>query len=82
MFFGGGHAIVFEAHAGIPIEKGLGPPENSIMQSDGDHCTLCRKEFVRGNIYGGVTESGSIELVGECCVRHLKEVFVVGLLFD
>jgi hypothetical protein len=40
------------------------------------------KEFVRGNIYGGVTESGSIELVGECCVRHLKEVFVVGLLFD
>jgi hypothetical protein len=32
MFFGGGHAIVVEAHAGIPIEKGLGPPENSIMQ--------------------------------------------------
>jgi hypothetical protein len=50
-----------------------------IMQNDGDHCSICKKEFVDRNIYGGVTVSGAVELVGECCVHHLK-IFCGGVV--
>lgn len=49
----------------------------TIVENDGDHCTICNKEFPRKSfVYGGLTSGGAIELVGECCRHRLKEVFV------
>ena len=52
-----------------------------IMQDDGDHCTMCRTEFpARSITFGGVTKSGSVEYVGDCCRRKLKEIYCGGLV--
>ena len=52
-----------------------------IMADDGDHCTICRMEFLGGEIiYGGVTDSGAVEWVSDCCVHELKEIYSGGVV--
>jgi hypothetical protein len=41
-----------------------------IVMSNGDCCSICHKEFVDEKVYGGTTDVGTVELVGECCVHR------------
>jgi hypothetical protein len=43
---------------------------------ENDECSICGKFFPhKSTNYGGVTASGKVELVGECCVDKLKKVY-------
>jgi hypothetical protein len=43
---------------------------------ENDECSICGKFFPHmSKNYGGVTASGKVELVGECCVDKLKAVY-------
>ena len=52
-----------------------------IMQNDPDRCLMCGTDFPDRSItYGGVTSSGALEWVSECCVKQLKEVWCGGIV--
>jgi hypothetical protein len=43
---------------------------------ENDNCSICGKFFAHMSTnYGGVTASGNVELVGECCVKKLTGVY-------
>ena len=45
-----------------------------------DTCSICGAEAPHDStFYGGVTKSGKVALVGECCKAKLKSVYVSGL---
>lgn len=46
-----------------------------------DGCTMCNQEFLEGDkTYGGVTENGKVEFVGECCKHELVKIYVCGFV--
>jgi hypothetical protein len=52
-----------------------------LIQIDGDYCSICGAEFADSDLtYGGVTKSGSVAYVSQCCVRELKEIYCGGIV--
>ena len=54
-----------------------------IMRRDGDHCSLCRREFAPNDrTFGGVTSTGEAALVGSCCEKRLSVCILQGLFMS
>ena len=54
-----------------------------LMMKDPDHCSMCGTEFPdRSVTYGGVTKSGDVALVSECCVDQMKGILCCGLVVN
>jgi hypothetical protein len=52
-----------------------------LIQVDSNHCSICGAEFADNAItYGGVTKSGSVAYVSQCCMRELKEILCGGVV--
>jgi hypothetical protein len=47
-----------------------------------DDCSLCHGNIPHDSkTYGGVTSTGEVALVGECCRSKLKSLWCVGVYF-
>jgi hypothetical protein len=47
---------------------------------ENDGCSICGEGFPhKGMTFGGVTKTGKVELVGECCVSKLTGVYAGGI---
>ncbi len=57
------------------IEKAL----RRLMETAGDNCSLCGREFTDGDVTAGGTDaSGTVHLVSTCCASKLSDVVIVG----
>jgi hypothetical protein len=83
------------AMSGCPVSEGgmAGPKEwtpmkngkfmqqlETIMANDGDHCSLCHAPFkANEGTYGGISQTGVVALVGDCCLDKLREAHTFGI---
>lgn len=52
----------------------------TIIESDGDRCSMCKKTFEHNSkTFGGAAAGGVAVLVGECCRRRIKELVTQGV---
>jgi hypothetical protein len=54
--------------------------DNIMRGESGDHCSICRTQFANNSrTYGGVTDDGTVALVGECCASRLQWLHTSGI---
>jgi hypothetical protein len=52
----------------------------TIMEGDGDRCSMCKKAFEHNSTtFGGAAGGGVPVLVGECCKSQIKEFVLQGV---
>jgi hypothetical protein len=51
-----------------------------LMETAGDNCSICGREFNdRDSTYGGVDDTGQVQLTGKCCSGKLQWFHTTGI---